>query len=630
MYCYMQVVLLLVVWLTSPSLAGEAARHKSPLTIHHLGVLSNVSPQTHLVVRGRLKVTIVKLTTLSLVEGLGAVVDSTTRLVDRKLGHLSEGPAKRIGRQLHDLARKFKLTCNTISGLSDNVYANQSTLDQLHYNMETAINIGMLNSDINNDRRALPSQGSSRRTKRGFFNGGGSLLNSLFGTATEAQVSNLENKFTEDIVPIKDALLSVNTDVIEINENLSGLSDSLTAIYIDSRKLSSEIDNLERIIVVEEIITHLMTVTQFLFDKATNWQVTLNELRSGQMPHILSYKQMRSIIHEGEERFTGLRFPVTVSTANYTHTYGLLEVSSVLEPQHIDIYFPFVDNEEFTEIRVKPFILKLENNNTAIIRDLPFNFLYNSEHYFSNCQCTETSLRSVRLCSPLTRIYNFKHNNNYPCVANIIFKNNTDNCLIQKKEIDDIFSTSMAEEWFIYVPLPITGSIQCHDRKLSSILRLYGFYRIPFNCQFSTPSFSLPYVHSSKITLNMKTFEKLEVEQFNSSNSNIFDSHNSTLHRLQSLQKRIDASKEHIRTLHQDYSSKNRIIISVSIGTVIVSVLVGILIAVYAFKRIYDRMRTSTHPSTSHGTHRNVEGPVDHVYEDIELPTVPCNVVAVQ
>ena len=323
---YVRIVLLLIVGLTNTFLSGAATQDKDPLAIHRLGVLSYKSPQTHLVVRGKLKVTIVKLTTLSLVEGLVAVVDGTTRLVDRKLGHLSDGPAKRIGRQIHDLARKFRLTCNTISSLSDNVYANESTLGQLHSTMESAINIGMLNSDPKNDRRVPPVLGTSGRTKRGFFNGGGSLLNSLFGTATEAQVTDLEKKFTEDIVPIKDALLSVNTDVVEISENLSDLSDSLTAIYIDSRKISSEIDNLERIIVVEEIITHLMTITQFLFDKATSWQITLNELRSGQMPHILSYRQMRSIIQEGEERFTGLRFPVKVSTANYTHTYGLLEV----------------------------------------------------------------------------------------------------------------------------------------------------------------------------------------------------------------------------------------------------------------------------------------------------------------
>ena len=186
------------------------------------------------------------------------------------------------------------------SSVSQNIVSFQGKFQGLHDNMQDFL----LHIVKNNDDKS-----TSKRKPRGLINLVGSLANTLFGTATQAQVDFIHKRlssldtFTEE----ERKILNVHSEVINVTlRELTNVHHALEklekATHITKtllRRMESHIEHDEKSIMSLEILLHIQFALTSIATDHINFKIGLQELMETKLsPNIITNAFLLKLLDE--------------------------------------------------------------------------------------------------------------------------------------------------------------------------------------------------------------------------------------------------------------------------------------------------------------------------------------------
>jgi hypothetical protein len=379
--------------------------------------------------------------------------------------------------------------------------------------------------DIHSINMTIHGMSTRKRGKRGLIDGGGEIMQFLFGTLTtrdfnkiNARINNISMATNEMTHIVKDQLTVISKSYSQLNEQaakfrkLETLTKFLEQDFFHYQKnMATEIDK------VNYRITYLSKVLQLsrsMMDSHEALYHTTQQLKTAFLyasqstldPFFLPYTQFMEITKDIQ-----LHLPHGQEILSYNHdgnfqiTYNILKMS-VFEFNgmlRIFVEFPIYRHDKtFTVYEVLPLPTKIKNSDLfySIIPETQyFAISINFDYYFdlSVADLQECAKHSIPICSPTKALRKANFNN---CLYSL-FTGKSFNiekiCTIKTfKNFDPIFHRPTNSHDYIYSiagSTPIHSSCDYNKNKSSipDILTGNGILSIPHSCNVVGQDFIL-------------------------------------------------------------------------------------------------------------------------------------------
>lgn len=445
---------------------------------------------------------------------------------------------------------------------------------------------------------------SSTRNKRGFFNLGGEILKTIFGTATSKDLHIISKKvdlIVNSGLNSEAAITKLSAQIHDNTKTLSQLRTNQETLYALYNVSISSIDFQTEISTLNLYLTLVNTIIEDTNKLIDIIQHTLTSSKQYHTPlNIYSYKFITTILNSIKHK-TNLQptfFPTPNTLYEFlSHTWTIPHLNL---PYQVSTLIPFVTSSFFDTFKIFPFPTyhNLSSSRIAIQSSYHYFFLnrkeltYTYSKTISPDHCRRDS--SLNLCIPTDLMHTTTSPN---CIISLLLHLEPKSpCNYIPFQSTSPYTLALPTYTSISMPKPITASVSCP--KSSPQLVHNQLFSVPHGCKFISDSYN--YLHPSQIKIQADWLPTNYSEFMNLSNFSNFTpsppTHPSTLH-LQPVNihwnKQLDSWNKTFKSHH----SWKIIHISVSGFSAILSLLVlAIFLYFLRIKYLNTRGTLNTNP----------------------------------
>lgn len=333
------------------------------------------------------------------------------------------------------------------------------------------------------------------RVKRGWINAGGSLLNTVFGTATDAELAVLNTKIDNYNVEIS---RSARTILVQARQMRSLVNNALFQVRNIAGQLSQTVHVLEELssyVALAQMIENLGDATQFLLTVALDADLKLQSLREGRMPSLISYDKFIDIINEGNKKLKPLNFPLAFPT-DIGSIIETVQIHPSNDPYTFIVELPFT-GELMSLYRVHPYPMMYMDN--YVIPQNTHPYLAVGRQHFTTLSvlngCITVYSQNLTLCS-VPSVLN--PTNVQDCTHNIVKRNSTETCIFKTFSASHLI-LKIQHYWVIFLKKPTLATVTCPLNDIA--FRKYeGTLIINTLCSFRSQRLVVPSIITPMIT----------------------------------------------------------------------------------------------------------------------------------
>ena len=324
------------------------------------------------------------------------------------------------------------------------------------------------------------------RTRRGLIDGGGKLLKSIFGVATEQDIKNQNIKIAiskEEILVemaqgrkiVQEALLHLDQITRELNANILKFTEHEIVLQI-----------AEKLMNIKEILNSLHSIVQEATEKRTM-------LENGIFADILKRSELRNVIDHGEKELKGMKFhiPHIDDEVSMREALKVISITKTNDRNLFVLGIPFVRKDgENRLFYIKPFPTK-SNGQMVTVKNNNEYLLLNGNTYsaLSNIDDCVMSYK-IRVCkkhrpeesllSPSCTLGLVKNNIT-------MIKNECHYQLLQR----GVYTARIGDNWLVYLNRSSVGTISCPNERNRQLQRLHHMFCVNAPCSLQTPEITL-------------------------------------------------------------------------------------------------------------------------------------------
>lgn len=402
------------------------------------------------------------------------------------------------------------------------------------------------------------------RSKRGWVDLGGVILNTVLGTATEEQVRQVNTTVSNLKLATYQLEIKSNHIIDMVGKSLGYITEIVTSLEDTSNKL----DELSRYLILYQLITEISTVIKHLITVSLETETRIALLRKGVMPPILTDEQLITLIREGKRHFPDLDFPFSyrqILTSNSTQYTNVLKSVPTTDPHVFIVGIPFVSKRTIYELfKFTPFPIK--NLKNQLVMPTLNKYIARSSTDFIVLQTLEKcdSVGSVYLCDNLTvRQTNISTCENAILANDLPLVNAT--CDYYQVELDkNYYAVPIGKSWYVYFDTKTHGTMRCPESRVNKVMVLEGLIQLQPPCSLQTSQITFTTVETAAINITQLPTLKIPLTPIDvipvvlsSSDQSLLTNINNDLAQLKTIQKKTTI-------LEADWSIQMPIIFSVS------------------------------------------------------------------
>ena len=455
----------------------------------------------------------------------------------------------------------------------------------------------------NNTLNIVKSKAHKPRVRRGLINLGGTVLQHLFGVATEDETNLIAESVRNATTTFTTATKTLRIESAVLHKAVSQLSAAMRDELATSTLILNDVINTLQVNRQLDLIGDLVLMVDSIVD---NIQTTRAMLRSGEYVQLINTNDLTDILQHARDTIPkGERFCCEIEKPR--QFLKILRIEPTNAATVFALHVPFVQEEVYQmyEIAALPqsdgnqtwFSYRLENRFVGIGQD---HFLAEKEIKCNQVFCENILENGLRNTSATS------------CELEIVANKEAPHCILEPVNPDTTFTlTTLTREWIVSVLTKSKVTISCPDTKTVQHRAAKGNFVVRKTCDFTSQFLSLLGNRQTiqgaievKDTLPYQFSET--TAEINPEASNLIKMHKmerTLIHLHKNLQKNL--SQIEVQQIHL----VQRAHIHLGSGIIVTSILIiGLIAAACYFKRKADRQveaqvqERNVHHIRRHGT----------------------------
>ena len=418
---------------------------------------------------------------------------------------------------------------DNINSLGNKITKDQGSNAINQFNIYKAMKLDRIYNEFKKIKRSArefiknrfgPNQPIHNRQKRGVFNFMGEISNILFGTATERQINELHQTFSQQNEINKMTFKQLNIHSTVLNKTIADLASlhniankTNEALYLISKAQEETSDSVLKMQILLAIFPELEINLNVVRGDYQNLINGLNDfLNSYPSTHIIPDSLFSNLLASAAERGNGLLFP------HNSNNIGLFRETSTIFSRHIDensimffLAIPLASHTYgiFDVYTVHSVPLPIPNSTQFMeyIPDAKYFAVSEDTDRFTQFDDLSNCIKHMNtlICHPHSPIMNAKASN---CLYNIFTSKQFNTC---KKVITSKFPPKFirVSHGFIYATdEQLTLRAKCGPDTRIFHIQNSGFLKLSDECSVSSETFSTPShmtMHANQVEIPLMT-----------------------------------------------------------------------------------------------------------------------------
>lgn len=497
---------------------------------------------------------------------------------------------------LQPIIQEFRLLQTKYIKLKDDLKTNKAT--KFEYSSSYNI-ISNLENKIDNQINQINPE-FTKRPKRAFFNGLGSIIKCLTGNLDQSdaekydsQINMLTNNQNKFKTILKDQITLLNDSINNFKETTRNLTHN--QFILDSRilQIKSNIKtifekeiNLYSYFLTHTVLTQINLIFQTIYDVLNKIEVAISFAKLNTLHNsIVKPTELLNEIKQIKKSLIDVRLPFEPTIENILKLENVINIKSY--SKNLEVYFileiPLVENEMFQYYQIHPLPIFQNNTYSVIIPKTKFLILSEHNYMYQDDKCKEVSQNEF-LCDHANLM---EIQENAPCEVNLIrFSQNVNNCIqiplqITATQIQKIDNG----KYTLVIPKQSVAIQTCNNLKEN--IPLLGTYVVELdkNCVININNRILKTYKTSKLS-----FKHIDLPEINTNIENVTNSFNFINMDLNSIstyslletQKALSLQSEKLNQINTDvvYVHKS------SIWTILLYVILAIVLLYFLYVRL--------------------------------------------
>lgn len=411
-----------------------------------------------------------------------------------KKGHFRDNQWRKIERKVEGCSFLFKKLFNHLEPEFLLTNLNISSYALLERNFRQ-----YLNKNDTTETRTRPGLETNliddklrnKRIKRSWIGLGGKILNTVFGTATEDQISALN----ESLGNVRESLynIDVRSEHLEgiVSHNINHIKEMITWLQEEERAIV----NIRLFAMISDALNEVRYVVQNLVTLAIEAETRHSLLQKGLVPPMLSMTQIKRLIAEGRRTFENLDFPLTNDEdERHKHLKSLsfMTARPTNDPNKFLICVPFVDPKKVYTVKQLSIFPTLQKEQHLVVPEVYKYVAVSGKNFirFRNMNSCR-QFGSLRLCSNTV----VKEINTSNCDMGIILDDKSviaNTCKYYEIQLTKgYYALALGKIWYVYFRDDTFATLSCPGKREGKTLKLKGLIKLESPCTITTDEVSL-------------------------------------------------------------------------------------------------------------------------------------------
>jgi len=433
------------------------------------------------------------------------------------------------------------------------------------------------------------------RSKRAWLDIGGKALQTIFGTATNDDISNL-NTSLHTIKIRQNTILVRSEHLTNLVEHSFRFMNNLTSAIERNTNLFASLRNY---IVISQLVEEVANIIRHLIAMSIEANTRKALLKKQLVPPILTDEQIRILIEEGEKSFINLKFPIplnTLSRSNHSAFISILRAVPTADPNVYLIAVPFVRTDvEYFIYKLTPFPIKSKDGKLVIPEISPF---------IAASDTDVVELRNLDSCTHISETYICENNvaikNNADTCELAIVRNNTQRAMQLCKYYEIVLSRgyyalSYPKYWLIYFNSTQIATLSCPHDRVGKIIKVNNFIKLNAPCTLKTESITFSTTETISVSINLNVTEFLPTFSTNATIEKIKKPDRNLHQLLNNELATIKQLNDNISIREVDWSIKTPYI---SNFVVIAIIAIVLIVLIFSYRKRIRRVKTVREQTT--------------------------------
>ena len=371
-------------------------------------------------------------------------------------------------------------------------------------NSKLPLNSDMSLNYMDSNLSKYPSPNQNTIAKRGLFDLGGSILQGIFGLATDKDLQVINNNLHKISTAITNQNKFINSN-FEIIKSIAYSLDKVTqAVNTFLTKINNQTITLHHL--TKASLTHVeIDIIHFELNNIqtyiSNFIQAIIQAGNGKVTHhLFPTHNLKQIINYAVNQYS---LKPLYTTDHLLLYYPFLEIT--LLPDSIMIHIPFIKQQHYTLYTLLPF--PSPRNNSLVTTILPNQSILLSKdhstispisHQILENKCLHSPTHQFSICSAY--LFLFQQSSMFPCEMSLIKNNSiTKHCNFTPAKNLPYHHKRINHYNYFYFPTKISVLILCPNNK-PNLQTAFQLYALPDFCSISTTYFkTLPTKHHKGI-----------------------------------------------------------------------------------------------------------------------------------